>query len=137
MDDVGEENKEFVVKKKNFLQEIVNELDQIQGVTLEERAKIVLLTPARTPDETKKAYRKLSNECHPDKPNGNKEKFQVINEAYTLLSKGLLPKKPLLSDDKLLLKITGRKISPLIDQQKKWEKYERCRRNHFYGVGVI
>ena len=35
-----------------------------------------------TPEEIKKAYRKLAVKYHPDKPDGNVEKFQEINNAY-------------------------------------------------------
>jgi molecular chaperone DnaJ len=42
-----------------------------------------------TPDEIKRAFRRLSMELHPDK-NGNSEEsnraFQEINEAYNVLS---------------------------------------------------
>lgn len=37
-------------------------------------------------DEIKKAFRKKSLQCHPDKPNGDAEKFKKINEAYQTLS---------------------------------------------------
>jgi DnaJ-class molecular chaperone len=37
-------------------------------------------------DEIKKQYRKLSLEFHPDRPNGNSEKFKKISEAYETLS---------------------------------------------------
>ena len=37
-------------------------------------------------DEIKKAYRKKSLLFHPDKPNGDAEKFKKINEAYQTLS---------------------------------------------------
>lgn len=111
--------------------------DDIKGVTLEERAKLVLLTLGRTPEEIKTAYRKLARQHHPDKPGGDTVTFQVINEAYTLLTGGSMPKNPLLADDVLILKITGRRVQPLIDKQKKWEEYERWRRDHFYGVGVV
>ncbi len=36
-------------------------------------------------DEIKKAYRKKSLQCHPDKPTGNAETFKKINEAYQTL----------------------------------------------------
>ncbi len=39
-----------------------------------------------TPEEIKKAYRRLAHEHHPDKGNGNAEKFKQINEAYQVLS---------------------------------------------------
>ena len=38
-----------------------------------------------TPDEIKKAYRKLASQHHPDK-GGDKEKFQEIQSAYAILS---------------------------------------------------
>ncbi len=37
-------------------------------------------------DEIKKAFRKLAQQHHPDKPGGDEAKFQEINEAYTVLS---------------------------------------------------
>ena len=106
--------------------------DDIRGVTLEERAKLVLQTLGRTPSEIKNAYRKLARQHHPDTPTGGKEKFQLIGEAYTLLTGGSVPKTPLLADDELLLRVTGKHVAPLIDKQKEWEKYECWRREQFY-----
>lgn len=37
-------------------------------------------------DEIKKAFRKLAQQHHPDKPTGNEAKFKELNEAYTVLS---------------------------------------------------
>ena len=37
-------------------------------------------------DIIKKQYRKLSLDCHPDRPNGNAAKFKELNEAYEVLS---------------------------------------------------
>lgn len=36
--------------------------------------------------DIKKSYRRLSLLYHPDKNNGNEEKFKKINEAYSILS---------------------------------------------------
>ena len=33
-------------------------------------------------DDIKKAFRQKALQCHPDKPNGNKEKFIKLREAY-------------------------------------------------------
>ncbi len=43
------------------------------------------VSKAATPEEIKKAYRKLSSVHHPDK-GGDTKKFQEINEAYSVLS---------------------------------------------------
>lgn len=39
-----------------------------------------------SPDEIKKAFRRLAHQYHPDKKQGNEEKFKEINEAYQVLS---------------------------------------------------
>ncbi|MFC1632842.1 molecular chaperone DnaJ [Patescibacteria group bacterium] len=39
-----------------------------------------------TDEEIKKAFRKKAHELHPDKPNGDAEKFKKANEAYQVLS---------------------------------------------------
>jgi len=37
-------------------------------------------------DDIKKAFRKLAHKYHPDKKNGNEQKFKEVNEAYQVLS---------------------------------------------------
>ncbi len=47
------------------------------------------VTKSASPDEIKKAYRKLAIRYHPDKNNGDKsaeDRFKAINEAYAVLS---------------------------------------------------
>lgn len=39
-----------------------------------------------SPEEIKRAYRKLAMECHPDRTGGDEAKFKQINEAYEILS---------------------------------------------------
>lgn len=48
--------------------------------------KILGVSKTSTPDEIKKAYRKLAHEFHPDKKGGDEEKFKEVNEAYQVLS---------------------------------------------------
>lgn len=44
------------------------------------------ISKSATEEEIKKAFRKLAQEHHPDKPSGNEAKFKEINEAYSVLS---------------------------------------------------
>ncbi len=48
--------------------------------------KILGVEKSASQEEIKKAFRKLAQQHHPDKPNGNEEKFKEINEAYSVLS---------------------------------------------------
>ena len=47
--------------------------------------KILGVDKSASQDEIKKAFRKLAHQHHPDKGNGNEEKFKEINEAYQVL----------------------------------------------------
>jgi len=57
---------------------------------LDEAYKILGLTPGVNAEETKKQYRKLTKEFHPDinKDAGAEDKFKKINEAYQIVSSG-------------------------------------------------
>ncbi len=48
--------------------------------------KILGIDKNASPEEIKKAYRKLAHQYHPDKKDGDEEKFKEINEAYQILS---------------------------------------------------
>ena len=39
-----------------------------------------------SPDDLKRAYRKMAHQYHPDKQGGNEAKFKEVNEAYQVLS---------------------------------------------------
>ncbi len=47
---------------------------------------ILGVTKSASQEEIKKAFRNLAHKYHPDKKDGNAEKFKEINEAYTILS---------------------------------------------------
>jgi len=48
--------------------------------------KILGVAKESSTEEIKKAYYKLAHQFHPDKKDGNEEKFKEINEAYQILS---------------------------------------------------
>ncbi|MFA6252117.1 MAG: molecular chaperone DnaJ [Candidatus Paceibacterota bacterium] len=48
--------------------------------------KILGVPRSSNQDEIKKAYYKLAHQYHPDKKDGNEEKFKEVNEAYQVLS---------------------------------------------------
>ena len=58
--------------------------------------KVLQISKDASPDEIKKAYRRLAHLYHPDKNPNTTEKFKEISEAYQVLSD---PSKRKLYDD--------------------------------------
>jgi len=52
----------------------------------EDYYKILGVDKNASQEEIKKAYWRLAQKYHPDKPGGNEKKFKEINEAYQTLS---------------------------------------------------
>lgn len=48
--------------------------------------KILGIEKNASPDEVKKAFKKLALQHHPDRPTGDEKKFKEINEAYQVLN---------------------------------------------------
>lgn len=115
----------------------VEDACDLMGMTLEERAHLVLLTPGMASAGIHNAFRKLEKQYHPDADGGDTRRFQVINEAHELLAKGRIPKRPLLADDELVAAMIGEQVAATIDWQEEREKYEQWSKEQFYGVGVL
>jgi len=77
------------------------------------------------------------NDIIPTQTAATRKKFQVINEAYELLAKGRIPKRPLLADDELMARVMGKRFASLIDRRKEVEEYDQWIKDRFYGVGVL
>lgn len=48
--------------------------------------EVLEVKKSATPDEIKRAYRKLAHKYHPDKDGGDEAKFKEVSEAYSVLS---------------------------------------------------
>jgi hypothetical protein len=117
--------------------ELKEQVATLEGTTLEERAKLVLLTLGKTPGDVRRAYRRMVKRYHPDLASGDAAALQLVQESYLLLSGKRLPRQPLLARDEVLARAIGRRVVPLIDRQKEWDKYESWRKDHFYDAGVF
>ncbi|MFN2351691.1 MAG: DnaJ domain-containing protein [Kiritimatiellia bacterium] len=110
----------------------IDNTDHIRGVTLRERAQLVLMTLGRTPDEINRAFRRLAKRHHPDAAGGDEIKFKMINEAYQLLNGDRTPKHPLLAVDELVMRTVGRQVAALLHRQQEWINYERKHHAQFH-----
>ena len=48
--------------------------------------KILEIDKTATPDEIRKAYKRMASKHHPDKENGDEERFKEVQSAYDVLS---------------------------------------------------
>src|SRR3954471_14019287 len=48
--------------------------------------EVLGITKSATKEEVKKAFHKLAHKLHPDKKEGNADKFKEVSEAYSVLS---------------------------------------------------
>ena len=117
--------------------ELKEQVATLEGTTLEERAKLVLLTLGKTPGDVRRAYRRSVKLYHPDLASGDAVALQLVQESYLLLSGKPLPRHPLLAQDEVLGCAIGRRVAPLIERQKEWDKYESWRKDHFYDADVF
>jgi len=90
-----------------------------------------LRTQGATPESVRRAYRKWAKRYHPDACGGDKADFQLINEAYALLTRGTLSKRPLLADDARVARLSGKTIPPL-SKSATVHGYAKWHREHFY-----
>ena len=118
-------------------------LADIKGITLKERAKLILGTMGRTPWDIKKAYREMAIKYYPrNECTGDEQKFKMVHEAYKILCEEKLPSRLeycLITDEGLVANFMGRSVEVLdfLKKQEEFLKYETWRRNKFYGNGVI
>jgi molecular chaperone DnaJ len=55
--------------------------------------KILGIDPSASKDDIKKAYKKLANKYHPDKPDGDEGKFKEVKAAYETVKDGMYSKR--------------------------------------------
>lgn len=58
-----------------------------ESMTISQAEEILQVSPGASPEEIKKAFRKMAFAHHPDR-GGKKESFQKVNEAHQLLTVG-------------------------------------------------
>ena len=84
-------------------------------------------------DDIKKAYKRLAVLCHPDKNNGNDEKFKEVNEAYTVLTDEL---KRLEYDKKLAFSNTFNRWGSAFGKSKTAETFHKEKKAEVRGEDI-
>lgn len=73
--------------KKKQMRKTRNRLERIESITMAKDYYNVLgVDKDASQSEIKKAYRKKAHKYHPDKSDGDEERFKEISEAYSVLS---------------------------------------------------
>jgi curved DNA-binding protein CbpA len=104
----------------------------IRNRTLVERARLVLRTDGTSDFALRQAYRELARRHHPDLTGGNSRRFQLVREAFVLLTEGKLPKHPLLADDDLVSAMIRLPEKPMPGEAGR-EAYFTWHRDQFFG----
>ena len=104
----------------------------IRARTLVERARLVLRTDATSAFALRQAHRERARRHHPDLTGGHSRHFQLVREAYILLTEGKLPKHPLLADDELVSAMIRLPEKPMPGEAGR-EAYFAWHRDHFFG----
>ena len=76
-------------------------------------------------DELKKAYRKVALRTHPDRPNGNKDKFQIVTTCYFSLIENLKMR----TQDKTFDRLRNDSRDYFDEQNKLSQKYRSSGKN--------
>ena len=87
-----ERERAFYESQKKRRQTYENDLNNFNNSNIDGR-DLFKLSPNYTMDELKIAYRNLARRFHPDRPDGNHEKFQIITKAYMSLMEELKMKE--------------------------------------------
>jgi len=87
--------------------------------------RLFLLNENFTLDELKRAYKKMALRTHPDRPNGNKEKFQLVTTCYFSLMENLKMR----SQDKTFDRLRNDSRDYFDEQNKLSQKYRSGDKN--------
>jgi curved DNA-binding protein CbpA len=104
----------------------------IRKRTLAERARLVQRTDGTSDFALRRAYRELARRHHPDLEGGDTRRFQLVREAYVLLTEGQIPEHSLLADDDLVSAMIRLPDVPMPGEAGR-EAYFAWHRDQFFG----